>query len=443
MEIISFSNWFMNNHVLNSLFMKYSIELFGNEEWALRLPNLLALVLYLVYAYKILNHKNPVLSLAVFLLLCSNAALADLFGMARGYGLSCGFMLMSLYHFIAYLKNPKKIHLYAFHFAAALAVLSHFTLLTYYIALPFAFNLTILLRGRNHLQEKEGLLKANLPHLLPVFLCILVLFEPVRRAIMYRQLNVAGNNGFFADTFSSFVGNLTNGAIGSGWQMILSQVLISLMVVVPFALLTWNAIKKDGQLLAHHLELWLLSFFLLFISAFILLNHYLLASDYPTGRFLIFILPLFLLQLGFLTDYFLNTKMKNFALVFVSCLGLCSAAVFISNFSMTVYGGWSYDASTKKMMEDLNAYHLKNCRETTDQSLSTFWLFQPAIRYCQIKEDMNWLLPVERNGTNSSSRFLYIQKDSLESLPIKYQVISEYPLSQTVLIENRSINNSP
>ena len=46
-DIISFNDWYTNNHILNSLFIKYSEQLFGNSELALRLPNLLLLLVYM------------------------------------------------------------------------------------------------------------------------------------------------------------------------------------------------------------------------------------------------------------------------------------------------------------------------------------------------------------------------------------------------------------
>ncbi|MBL4755183.1 MAG: hypothetical protein JKY52_16510, partial [Flavobacteriales bacterium] len=106
MDIISYKNWYSNNHLLNSLFMKYSEQLFGSSEIALRLPNLLLLLVYMVYGHLLFRRTSQLLAVAVFVLLCTNILLIDLFGLARGYGMSCGFMLMSLYHFMQSFNEP-------------------------------------------------------------------------------------------------------------------------------------------------------------------------------------------------------------------------------------------------------------------------------------------------------------------------------------------------
>src|ERR1051326_42770 len=95
MNIISYKNFYTNNHILNSLLMKYSELLFGSSEFALRLPNLLLFIVYMIYSYLLFRKTNQFLSVAIFILLCANSSLIDLFGLARGYGLSFGFMLMS------------------------------------------------------------------------------------------------------------------------------------------------------------------------------------------------------------------------------------------------------------------------------------------------------------------------------------------------------------
>ena len=196
LDIISYSDWYSNNHLLNSLFIKYSELLFGNSELALRLPNLLLLVVYLFYSYFLFKRKNPLLAILIFTFLSMNIPLTDIFGLARGYGISIGFMLMSFYHFVAWLKNNSKKNLYLFHFGALLASLSNFTLLVFYLAMLLASAIFFLIKQRISQQQKLYFIKENLIHLPPLLISGIVLYEPVRRVISYNHLDFGGNPVF-------------------------------------------------------------------------------------------------------------------------------------------------------------------------------------------------------------------------------------------------------
>src|SRR5436190_4783696 len=83
-----------NHHPLNTWLMSASFHLFGNSELALRLPNLLAFILYLVSCFYFLrNAPIWIVWLVSLPLLFFIEYLLEFFGIARGYGLSIGLML--------------------------------------------------------------------------------------------------------------------------------------------------------------------------------------------------------------------------------------------------------------------------------------------------------------------------------------------------------------
>lgn len=74
-----------NNHLLNSLLVKASASLFDPKEFFLRLPNLIAHILYLCASFLILQRlKSPLIGLGGFVILNSNPFLLDFFSIARG-----------------------------------------------------------------------------------------------------------------------------------------------------------------------------------------------------------------------------------------------------------------------------------------------------------------------------------------------------------------------
>lgn len=134
-----------NNHFLNTVLTKFFYGLAGSSELVLRLPNLLAYVVYLVSAFLLLERfvKNRILVVSGFLLLNVNPYVLDFFSLSRGYGLSLGFLMAGLYFFFSFLeetasRDPRGLrHLYLSLAALSLAVLSNFVLLNIYLSLVF------------------------------------------------------------------------------------------------------------------------------------------------------------------------------------------------------------------------------------------------------------------------------------------------------------------
>ena len=97
-----------NNHVLNTFLFRQSIAIWGQSDWAVRLPNVFAHLIYLISSLIIILQLTNkwILRLAGWILLNSNPYLIDFFSLARGYGLAMGFTMMALAFFVAFLKNP-------------------------------------------------------------------------------------------------------------------------------------------------------------------------------------------------------------------------------------------------------------------------------------------------------------------------------------------------
>lgn len=133
-----------NHHMLNVWGMMLCRWLFGDSELALRLPNLLAHALFLYASARIaLRATTGVVALAAFLLLNAHPYLLDFFPLARGYGLACGWMMLSLWQASLYLRQDgrRMRHLAIALAAAVLSAMSHVIMVTYLLA----FTLTLAL----------------------------------------------------------------------------------------------------------------------------------------------------------------------------------------------------------------------------------------------------------------------------------------------------------
>lgn len=130
-----------NHHLLNVWLMWLSSKLFGDGTLALRLPNLMAHAVYLYATGRIaLKARSRFLAVAVFLLLNLHPYLLDFFSLARGYGLGCGWMMLSLWHVWRYFDEGQSARqvLWAAIYAS-LSAMSHVIMINFLLALGLAF----------------------------------------------------------------------------------------------------------------------------------------------------------------------------------------------------------------------------------------------------------------------------------------------------------------
>ena len=86
-----------NNHLLNSILIKFITGILGNSELAIRSPALLGHLLYLTGVYKITTHfVRKDIEFVALCLLVMHPFMVELFASARGYSLGLGFLSLSI-----------------------------------------------------------------------------------------------------------------------------------------------------------------------------------------------------------------------------------------------------------------------------------------------------------------------------------------------------------
>jgi len=206
MDIISYKTPYTNNHILNTVLMKYSEVCFGSSELSLRLPNILAFIIYSIFSILLLYQHIPKLVFPFYLLLVLNPHLLDFFALARGYGLSFAFLIMSFYYLSLYFTSRQNKHLILFNVGAFLAVMSNFSLLNYYVAALIIYNVVSYIMSKLDNQENSyHFYQQNKINILSVILSGMVLYEPLRRISKISLLDFGGKNGFMADTVGTAI----------------------------------------------------------------------------------------------------------------------------------------------------------------------------------------------------------------------------------------------
>jgi len=435
MDIISFKRWYTNNHILNTLMMKISEWFFGNSEFSLRLPNLIMFAVFLCYGYFLLNGKNKMLTLGLFLLLCTNNSLVDLFGLARGYGLSFGFMLMSLFHFIQSFYGNQKTNLVLFHAGSLLAILSNFTLLDFYVALLIIYNVMNFIQCRILSNEKYRFFESNKTNGICLLLVFIILYEPVRRVIMHSTLDFGGKDGFYADTIRNLIQYCVHGIYLPSWGLFTGMVIYTIILTLPIVFIVRIILKKDKDQFLKQRSLVISTLLMIFISIAIVLQHLLFGADFPISRFSLYLFPLFIVHFGFLMHYF-KDKIKRILAFLVMGLAILSSIAFIREANIHSCSEWGYDMETKNMIQELSTQHQINKVDPIRVKLGVNWVFEPTVNYYRESRKLTWLMPVERNGLTPEDDYCYIFREDLKNLnPAKFTIIKSFAETNTVLMK--------
>lgn len=145
------SHWDAGNHVLCTALGWVGHTLFGLHAWALRLPSVLAFLLYAGYAWRWgLRVSDRLVRHCLWAALLLTPYLLEFFSLFRGYGLAMAFLSMALYHGCAFLQERRTGSLAWTMLALFLASFSSLSLVTLWGFLLFVLLVTILYPRRRH-----------------------------------------------------------------------------------------------------------------------------------------------------------------------------------------------------------------------------------------------------------------------------------------------------
>ena len=122
-------------HLLNALFTSCIKRAGFHSDLAMRLPNTLSYVAYLIAAIDLGRGLKRPLALLQFVLLTLNPFLLDFFSLARGYGLGLAAMLPSIAFAVRYLRTDRMSWCIASWLSGMLSVVANYTMLNFFIPL--------------------------------------------------------------------------------------------------------------------------------------------------------------------------------------------------------------------------------------------------------------------------------------------------------------------
>ncbi|MFP4023973.1 MAG: hypothetical protein ACLFVR_05555 [Thiohalospira sp.] len=434
MQIVNYHSPTANNHILNTLLIKYITHLLPEKEIFLRLPNLLAHATYIFFSVLILKQfRNPLIIIGGFILINFNPYMLDFFSLARGYGLALTFMLLSIYCFFSYLRSGLKRYVYWYYIFAAFSVLSNFVYLHYFVTAIVVFNILYINELRFKKISVRGIIENNIPTLIVGILLTIILFEPIRKLNKFDELYGQGQKGFFNDTIISFVNGTNYGqTYGAPYIKILAIGLLLMVALICISVMA-ELTQKQFKIKNSTQTIFLLFLILPAISS--IMQHYLLNDQFLTYRLTLLFVPLLGLSIVSFFNFLITSKYKIPTSVLLILISTSMFFHTINAANFKYFSEWKYDANTKNMILELEKIvpdKIKNQKV----KLGINWLFEPTINFYQQTMNLDWLEKVTREGIEGDFDYYYILQDQLNSIDQEL-IIQEYETSNSVLLKKK------
>ncbi|MEE2663885.1 MAG: hypothetical protein VX681_07175 [Myxococcota bacterium] len=426
-----------NNHLLNTVLMKLFGAGFGPHPLWLRLPNLAAHAVYLVFSCLWLRlFARPGVLVAGFLVLNLNPYLLDFFSLARGYGLSTGLMMASVYFMTRTLRsgdlqNLRNLRMEAASLvSAALAVLASYTLLNVYLALLIVLNVAAVGRYRSSRSDEPiaaFLFRRNLPAGIVSSLLAGLLFAPLIQLAAGGQLYYGGTQGFWRDTLASLIDRTLYQPSHAGEAA--HALVLSFVVLIATASVLSIAKQLRSQLAETLVSPLFASCLLLLLAALsTVVQHHWLGTPYLMGRTALFLVPLFWLMAICLWTTVRADRPRRLAGVLAGGTALVSLVHLLASINGSSALDWRYDATTRQVVDYLEQ---QQASSATPTAVGVNWRFAPTMFFYRETRELPWLQIVEnadthhseldRRGFGSRMHYYYVLDEDLASIDHDYR----------------------
>lgn len=406
-----------NNHLLNTLFMSLSKALFGTSEFSLRLPNVILFIVYLIGCFFIVKRSKKIwVSLFGLTLILLNPFLIEFFSLARGYGLSLGFMLLSIYFMLRNKTQDSTSSVLLNDFIltslfTSLAIYANLTIINFSICVLIIFSIKYwLFRNMNNTNSKFNVKfwSIFIISTIPILLGIIRLWK----------LKEAGELYYGASSLIGGFDSLISSSIYFKEYTSLAILTVKILIVLFLSTSVLFVILKKK----YNGELSLITILIILLAIGLFFEDVVFGAKYPTSRTALFYIPIiaifiYHLFLALIEQYRIKTQ---YYAPFILCLVTPLIINFVAGANFSYTTTWKYDAHTKDVMKVIKDY-----TQDTDhkKAISNQWLFEPTINYYISSWKLN-LNPANRKGIDLSSDFIY-SRDDITTLD-NFKVVNSY-----------------
>ncbi|MDX2360712.1 MAG: glycosyltransferase family 39 protein [Crocinitomicaceae bacterium] len=409
-----------NHHILNTFLMRISSAIFGEGEFALRLPNVLLCAVYILFVFRILkNEKHEAAVLLGAFVLLWNPFLVDFFSLARGYGLSIGFMMGSLYFFLrtGMVKHTFKSYINDMTLCIVMAILAMFSNLS---TINFFMTILFLCIAQYYWLTKnsEGINKKNhVQFSIIILLAIVPLILAIRRLLFLKELKQLY---FGVDSFSDTLATLYINVLERFNNFYILTTVVCIILVLSVIIVV---VKKrfDSPLFKLLLILGML------VIATIA-QHILFDAKYPAERTAMYFVPVFGLIVYYLSSEFYLHFSSKVARISGTVIILAIMTIITLNFFKWADTGaqytkvWKFDAHTSDVAATIESLTDKEKGEKV--TLSNHWLFESTLNYYINSQSLH--IETALHDPDSTTTFVYNFTDQFEFDTTQYEVIETY-----------------
>ena len=421
-----------NNHLLNTALMRISGTLFGNSEFSLRLPNVLAFLLFCIAGMGIIKKsKRPELSIFFMAILVFNTNMFEFFGLARGYGLSMGLLLASFYWLFKLDNQTLPVKKYLVYLLLSLlfsqlALYANLNALNVHIALllVLATGLFLYLKSNSETINR----KLWIPIFSAVFIIDIVALLPaifrLRILQLGNELSVFGNHdGLIKTTLDSLIASFYYHQ--QDFPITFNTILIFVISISALSLIWFISIS--AKKIFNNFSRIFLIFFLLILAP--VLQEVIFNIPYPASRTAILYFPVFsLLFIFFISEALFATKnvfVKALLLFFTIGVSSLIAYHTYNKLNFTNTGEWFYDAHNREILEIISEDRIAH-GSLDSVAISNYWAFAPSINYYRVTKPYPWLQPAVREDYLKGDYYICFF-DDIPKLPAdSLQLLKKY-----------------
>lgn len=421
-----------NNHLLNTALMKICGGLFGNSELSLRLPNVLAFVLYSIAGLGILkNIKKPELAVFFLAILVFNPIMLEFFGLARGYGLSMGLLLASLYWLFklddkALPARKYLVYLVLTLFFSQLALYANLNALNVHLAQIAVLVTGIFLYFKTNFKNLNSKLWIRI--FASVFIIDLIALIPViirlRTLQQLNELSVFGDHdGLIRTTIPSLITSFYFHA----QNFPITFKIIFIFVISIFVLSSlWFLYSLKKKKFNNFSRIFLILSLMLLAPVF---EDVLFNIPYPVGRTAILYFPVFSLLLIFFIVELISATKNIFLQVCIVLLTIGVSAFTTYNMlhkkNFVATDGWYYDAHNKEILELISEDRTAHGSEDS-LTISNFWALAPSINYYRVTKPYPWLLPSAKEDYKKADYYICFYNEESKIPADSLQLLKKY-----------------
>jgi hypothetical protein len=408
-----------NNHPINTALIKLSTSILGTSEITVRMPALLGHLIYMVAAYYLVTFlftkqwkRIIALSFLIF-----HPFLIDFFSVARGYGLSLGFLMTGITLMVKCVDKPSHKN-FKFSelglFFSALAATNNLTFIYVYLALLIC-HFFIILRTFHRIRLPL-FIRGFVFSLIPI---LLVYSRNFWAVYTQGQYNVGGKGGLWIDTLPSIVR-----ATLYRFDPSMSYQIIRIVFLIVTAVGFWVIIKKARKPVPIFLSMvFLLTTFGVYIATKIF--H----MESITERYAIYFIPLIsLFLLSFWQSLESIPKIRFFRIILVGAI-VFLIGYYISSIQFKYYYTWHYDKNSKEAFAAL-IENYKNSGKTNKITVGVSWILEPSFNFYRTKYKADFIPPITRETTNKAYDYYYIftNFDNIGKIEDMQQIKTKYHL---------------